>query len=76
MINIFSNLTQSLGVPLNGVIVNLGSFAVVQRASFSTSRRLCVACNSASILYNHREQEGEIHVNLKRLIYHQTTKSS
>ena len=43
----FSNLTQSVGVPLNGVIINLGSFAVVERASFSSSSRLCVACNSA-----------------------------
>ena len=37
----FSNLTQSVGIPLNGVIINLGSFAVVERASFSRCRRLC-----------------------------------
>ena len=39
MINMFSNLTQSVGVPLNGVIINLGCFAVVERASFSRSSR-------------------------------------
>ena len=49
MINMFSNLTQSVGVLLNGVIINLGSFSVVERASFSSFSRLCVACNYASI---------------------------
>ena len=49
MINMFSNLTQSMGVLLNGVIINLASFAVVERASFSSFSRLCVACNYASI---------------------------
>ena len=49
VINMFSNLTQSVRVLLNGVIINLGSFAVVERASFSSFSRLCVACNYASI---------------------------
>ena len=35
------------------VLVNLGSFAVVERASFSSSSRLCVAANSASIFSSH-----------------------
>ena len=38
----FSNLTQSVGIPLNGIIINLGSSAVVEWASFSSSSRLCV----------------------------------
>ena len=45
----FSNLTQSVGIPLNGVIINLGSFALVERASFSRCSSLCVTCNYASI---------------------------
>ena len=31
---------------------------------------------SGSFFCYHREHESEIHVDLKRLIYHQTTKSS
>ena len=49
----FSNLTQSMGVPLNGATINLASFAVVERPSFSSSSRLCVACNYASIFSCH-----------------------
>ena len=45
----FSNLTQLVGVPLNSVMINLGSSAVVEWASFSSSSCLCVTSNSASI---------------------------
>ena len=53
MLNMFSNLTQSVGVPFNSVFIDLGSFAVVERSSFSSSSRLCVACKSASIFSYH-----------------------
>ena len=46
-------LWTSFERPLNGVIINLGIFAVVERASFSSFSRLCVACNSASIFSCH-----------------------
>ena len=49
----FSNLTQLVGVPLNGVIINLGSSAVVEWTSFSSSSHLCVTSNSASIFSCH-----------------------
>ena len=48
MTNMFENRTQSVGVPLNGVILNFGSFAVVERAFFSSSSLLCVISSSAS----------------------------
>ena len=51
--NMFPNLTQLVGVPLSGVISSLGSFAVVEQASFSSSSRLCVASNSASFVSCH-----------------------
>ena len=41
------------GDHLNSVIINLGSFAVVERACFSSSSHLCVASNSASIFSCH-----------------------
>ena len=53
VVKMFSNLTQSMGVPLNGATINLASFAVVERPSFSSSSRLCVACNYASIFSCH-----------------------
>ena len=49
----FSNLTQFVGIPLNGVVINLGSSAVVEWDSFSSSSRLCVTSNSASIFSCH-----------------------
>ena len=39
--------------PLNGFLINLSSFSVVERASFSSSSRLCAACNYASIFPCH-----------------------
>ena len=41
------------GDHLNSVIINLGSFVVVERACFSSSSHLCVASNSASIFSCH-----------------------
>ena len=53
VLNMFSNLTQLVGVPFNSVVIDLGCFAVVEPSSFSSSSRLCVACNSASIFSYH-----------------------
>ena len=46
--NMFTNLTQSVDVLLNGVIFNFGNFSVFVPVSFSNSSFLCVASNSVS----------------------------